>query len=269
MAEPKAIDGSGNPIDPKYGTFPILKPVSEKKLSVIGTGFYLTRYGMFITAKHAIDDIANWKEKKIGIGFVCHCPNETEVIFRRIKFATFLDHFDLVICQADNFMDKFPEKPLMNMRPNLSTRIPSPGEKLITFAYPENEVIDFTDNAAVPTIRSDFYEGTLLRYVPVSENPAIPYPHFETSIKLRSGSSGGPVFCGGKVIGVNSRGWDFNEDDENGDLSYIIPVSHLVSVEVELNQLPNPSWEREQITIEKEKYSIKELANYGHIILEN
>jgi hypothetical protein len=148
-------------------------------------------------------------------------------------------------------------------------RIPSPGESLVTFAYPENAILDFTQKEEIPTIRGDFYEGKLLRYVPVSDNPSIPYPHFETSIKLKSGSSGGPVFCGGKVIGVNCRGWDFHEDDENGNLSYIVPVSHLVSAKVELNQLPNPSWERDQIKNTKEKYSIIELAECGHIILEH
>lgn len=269
MNEPKAVDGNKNPIDPKYGVFPILKEVLYGKLSVVGTGFYLTRYGMFITAKHVIDNLVDWKKKKIGVGFACHYPNETEVHLRRIIFATLLDNFDLAICQADNYMEKVPEKPLMNMRPGLSTKIPSPGESLVTFAYPENKILDFNQKENIPTIKGDFYEGKLLRYVLESENPAIPYPHFETSIKLKSGSSGGPVFCGGKIIGVNCRGWDFQEDNENGNLSYIVPVSHLVSVEVELKQLPNPSWERNQIKIEKEKYSIKELADYGHIILEN
>jgi hypothetical protein len=269
MAEPKAFDGNKNPIDPKYGVFPILKEVSHGKLSVVGTGFYLTRYGMFITAKHVIDVLVDWGKKKIGVGFVCHCANETEVHLRRIKFATLLDNFDLAICQADNYMENFPEKPLMNMRSGLSTKIPPPGERLVTFAYPENKILDFTQKENNPTIRADFYEGKLLRYVPVSENPAIPYPHFETSIKLKSGSSGGPVFCGGKIIGVNCRGWVFLEDNENENLSYIVPVNHLVSVEVKLKQLPNPSWERNQIKIEKEKYSIKELVDYGHIILES
>ena len=269
MAEPKSIDGNKNPIDPKYGVFPILKEVSQGNLSVIGTGFYLTRYGIFITARHVMDDLVDWKKKKIGVGFACHTPNETEIIFRRIKFATLLDNFDLAICQADNYMEEFPEKPLINMRPHLSTRIPSPGENLVTFVYPENEILNFNQKETIPEIRGDFYEGKLLRYVPVSENPAVPYSHFETSIKLKSGSSGGPVFCGGKIIGVNCRGWEFHEDDESGNLSYIVPVSHLVSVEVELKQLPIPSWERKQIKIEKEKYSIKELADYGHIILEN
>jgi hypothetical protein len=268
MAEPRAIDGNKNPIDPKYGVFPILKEVSKERLSVIGTGFYLTRYGMFITAKHVMDELVDWKKKEIKVSYVCHLPNETEVHLRRIRNAALLDNFDLAICQADNYVEKFPERPLVNMRPGLSTKIPSPGDSLVTFAYPENKILDFTLEGNIPEIRGDFFEGKLLQYVPVSENPAIPYPHFETSIKLKSGSSGGPVFCGGKIVGVNCRGWDFPEDHENGNLSYIVPISHLMSVEIELHQLPNPSWERDQLKTKKEKYSIRELAEFGHIILE-
>ena len=267
MANPTAIDGNKNPIDPKYGVFPIMKEISKGNLSIIGTGFYLTRYGLFITAKHVMDELVDWKKKSIGVSFVCHCPNETEIIMRRILSASLLDSYDLAICQADNYMEKVPERPLINMRPCLSTKIPAAGAKLVTFTYPENEVLDFSQNENIPTIRSDYYEGQLLRYVAVSENPSIPYPHFETSIKLKSGSSGGPVFADGKIIGVNCRGWDFHEDDENGNLSYIVPINHLVSVTVELNQLPNNSWEKNQIKNIKEKYSIRELADYGHIIL--
>lgn len=268
MANPAAINGNKDPIDPKYGVFPIMKEVSKGRISIIGTGFYLTRYGLFITAKHVMEELVDWKKKSIGVGFACHCPNETEIILRRILFASLIDSYDLAICQADNYMEKVPERPLMNMRPGFSTAIPVPGEQLVTYAYPENEILDFTQKETTPTIRGDFYEGELLRYVELSENPSIPYPHFETNIKLKSGSSGGPVFANGKVIGVNCRGWDFHEDDENGNLSYIVPIKHLVSVSVELKQLPNPSWEKEQIKIIKEKYSIKELADYGHIIID-
>jgi len=41
------------------------------------------------------------------------------------------------------------------------------------------------------------------------EIPSIKFPHYETTIKIKSGASGGPVFHNGKVIGVNCRGWDF------------------------------------------------------------
>jgi hypothetical protein len=63
MAEPRAIDGNENPIDPKYGVFPILKELSKGSLSVVRTGFYLTRYGMFITAKHVMDELVDWKKR--------------------------------------------------------------------------------------------------------------------------------------------------------------------------------------------------------------
>ncbi len=269
MAGPKAVDGNRKVIDPQHGVIPVLKEVSEGRLIVTGTGFYITRYGMFITSKHVMDSMVDWRTRKLGVCFVCHRANEAEVHLRRILSTSLLDNYDLAICQADNYMEKYPQNPLINMRAGLTTRIPSPGESLVTFGYPENEVMDFTQRDKLPTIRGDFYEGKLLRYVPGSVNPAIPYPHFETTIKLKSGSSGGPVFCGGKIIGVNCRGWDFGEADEDDNLSYIVPIRQLLKVRIELNQLPNPSWERNQIKAIKANYSIEELATYGHILLED
>jgi len=87
--------------------------------------------------------------------------------------------------------------------------VPQPGEKLVTFAYPENGVLDFTTVPKIVTIRADYYDGKFLRYVTESEHPFVRYLHFETSIRVRSGASGGPVFNSrGKVVGVNCRGWD-------------------------------------------------------------
>jgi Trypsin-like peptidase domain len=243
-----SITGDGKQIEPGTGVTPIMKEIERGKLSIIGTGFYITRYGLFLSAKHVLEDLVDYQRKTILPSFVCHFAGEDEVHLRRIRSISMMNKVDLAVAQADNYMEKFPQSPLMNLRGKLTLEVPQVGSTLVTFAYPENKTLDFTQSETIPAIKADFYEGQFLKYVMNSEHPFIPYPHYETSIQIKSGASGGPVFANGRIVGVNCRGWDFGEaEDEGNSLSYVIPIRELLSAEIELVQLPEISWEYKQI----------------------
>lgn len=210
----KSVNGDGTSIDPSSGVVPVLKEISKGKLSVVGTGFYISRYGLFLTARHVLYDLVLDNNKKIGVGYICHSANNETVHLRRILSVNLLESADLAIGQSDTYESKYPDDPLMNMRCELSIREPSEGEGLVTYAYPLNEVLDFTDKSNDPVISSDFYDGVFLRTLGSTDRPHIQFPHYETSIEIKSGASGGPVFSKGKVIGVNCRGWDFGDGIE-------------------------------------------------------
>ena len=53
----KALSGDGTEISATLGVVPILRELEVGKLRVIGTGFYITRYGLFLTARHVFDNI--------------------------------------------------------------------------------------------------------------------------------------------------------------------------------------------------------------------
>ena len=61
--------------------------------------------------------------------------------------------------------------PLMNLRAELSTELPMPGAPLVTYAYPENAILDFNMGGEIPEIRGDYFEGGFLRFVSVPEHP--------------------------------------------------------------------------------------------------
>ena len=69
---PSARTGDGRPINPGVGVIPIMKEVTRGKLAIIGTGFYVARYGLFLTAQHVLEDLVDWKTQVVGVGYVCH-----------------------------------------------------------------------------------------------------------------------------------------------------------------------------------------------------
>lgn len=265
-----SVDGNGKSIEPRSGVVPILKELSKGRLSVIGTGFYISRYGLFLTAKHVLDELVLENKKEIGVGYICHSPDNEEVHLRRILSVNLLEPADLAVGQADTYESKYPDKPLMNMRCRLSTYQPSKDEELVTYAYPVNKVLDFTDKDNVPVISSDFYDGVFLHALGSSERPYIQYPHYETSIEIKSGASGGPVFCRGKVIGVNCRGWDFGDGvDKKDHLSSIVPVREILQMNLGHLTVPKISWEYSQIPENHDhaNLTMNELVKYEHVEL--
>jgi hypothetical protein len=240
--------GDGKPLEEIDGVVPIILEKDKGILQTIGTGCYITRYGLVLTAGHVIDGL---KENKtiLKTSFVCQLDpnNNTGIFLRKILSACYLEEFDIGVLQVDNFCDKFPENPLINHRVVLSGEVPPEGAILVTYAYPENSEMNFKANDGLCVIKGDYYKGKFLRLV-AEPRPYIPYPHYETTIKIKSGASGGPVFYNGKVIGINCRSWDFGEDISDDDnLSSIVPVEYVLLLRVKLLQLPQISFEYKKL----------------------
>jgi hypothetical protein len=73
---------------------------------------------------------------------VWHADTRERGILRQLR------EVDIAIGHAENFLDMVPANPLMNMRTKLTTDIPPEGSPLATYAYPENDPVDF--NAGYP-----------------------------------------------------------------------------------------------------------------------
>jgi hypothetical protein len=249
-----------------------MKELEPGVLQIVGTACWITRYGLFLTAQHVLATLADEAGASLGVGFVAQLAPERNIYLRRIRRASLLQSADLAVGQADNYLAERPDDPLPNMRARLTTTIPPIRSDVTTYAYPENAELDFRDKDAMPVVVSDYSAGFFLRHVAISENPWIPYPYFETSIEVKSGASGGPVFdYRGRVIGVNCRGWDFKGAEHEGDhLSSIVPIGHLWSLEVPLLQLPPQSWEHDQVPQGRRgaALSMQELADYGHLLVD-
>jgi trypsin-like peptidase len=262
---PGAKDGDGVEIPPGSGVIPILKDLGSRKFKVVGTGFYITRYGLFATAKHVLEELADVDKGELGAAYILEDDGK-HLISRRIVHATLSTVADVALGQAENGDGEATGR--ANRRASLSLVCPVAGEGLITYAYPENEILDFTDPSKPQTLKADFFEGKFIRRVPPEEHPLVPYPHYETSMEIRSGASGSPVFCSGRITAVACRGWDFRGSEFEGqNLSNVLPVGYLLSLNDTCATTPRNTWEYARIPDLRKTSALSfgELVAYGHV----
>src|SRR5581483_10751943 len=134
--EPRSLRADGLPIHPGTGILPIVKEVGLGRLLVVGTGFYITRYGLVATAKHVIDDLVLPDGVTIGPAFVVHLQGDDEIVLRKVERAHFLKEIDVGVVQVDSFLKVDPPDALQNLRGALAASLPIEGSHLITYAYP-------------------------------------------------------------------------------------------------------------------------------------
>ena len=260
--------GDGRALPPGAGVVPILKQLGAHKFKVVGTGFFLTRYGVFATAKHVLDDLADYESGTLHPGFILQDEPEGDLIIRRIVGISVSNTADVGLGQADNGVGRSGRLGPANLRGAISLTRPAINEALVSYGYPENAVLDF-ELKDPPILRGDYIHGKFLSQVAAGSNPFIRHAHYETSLEVRSGASGCPVFNKtGRIVAIACRGWDFRGAEHEGDdLSSVIPVTQLLPLELGCLRIPSDSWEFTQIPANRHGATLTfaELITYGHV----
>ena len=110
----RASLSDGTEISATLGVVPILRELEEGKLQIIGTGFYITRYGLFLSARHVFDNIFEASDPSGQSLRIFHDTGE-EIHIRAVTKISIADQADIASGQADNFLAKFPDNPLMTI----------------------------------------------------------------------------------------------------------------------------------------------------------
>ncbi len=130
-----ARDGLGNPIEPHNSIFPILKEVGPNKTQLIGTGFFITMLGHFVTAKHVIEDVLDSESgRQSGFLHALHFVEDTKALVRHITNVTFHNTADLAVGKMDYYLLDATGKPLTNRVPRFTTESPSIGSRVISIS---------------------------------------------------------------------------------------------------------------------------------------
>ncbi len=173
-------DEQNNPASPNHAIFPIFCHRNGETV-LLGTGFYISSAGIFVTAKHIFED-------EIPPFFSINFLNDNEYMIRGIN------------------------KIISKEQLALSNYEPSEGELLSTYAFPHtlvNKDID-TDTTNVKVIANNIH-GTVIQSEPKGFG-IVKGKVLVADMTNKGGSSGGPVFTPSAkgVIGLNSSGSDSN-----------------------------------------------------------
>lgn len=221
----RAQNLNGDLIEPHTCIFPILKEIAPGNSQLVGTGFFITRFGHFVTAKHVILDVVDVRDegsyRQHGFIHALHFVEGAKALVRHITRVSFHNTWDVAVGKMDFHVMNDTGQPLVNMVPRFTTETPREGSPVVTYAYPESDPVFGKGTASrfVP----NYYSGEFLEE---SDKPRdsviVAWPHFVTSINLKGGASGGPVFDEkGRVFGINCVG---GLDDR----SYMARVSELL-----------------------------------------
>ncbi|MDI1351190.1 MAG: serine protease [bacterium] len=237
---------SGDICDPRHGIFPLLKQLENDSWQLVGTAFFITKLGLFLTAKHVLEDVLSNRKQIYPIaGFVSMPDNIVEI--RPVTKAFFNVRGDVA---AGFLANKTTDggariNPFYGLDLSDTTSI---GEKVVTYAYPMTTICDNQIN-----LRADYYDGKIIELHKNGRDQCLlPNACYRTSMNIQGGASGGPVFNHkGKVIAVNSTSYDF---DDSESISFVSAIDSFLDVVLEDLFLPES---------EVQKCTIRDLYTLG------
>lgn len=245
-----ASTGSGAPVDPKYAIGPIFKQVDSQWV-LIGTGFFITIEGIFVTARHVLMDVIDTSGKHTRPIAIMQFTSDNTYAIRPILRFSAHGVADAAVGVTVPMRNNITNDILKSKACVLTSRRPAVGERACTFAYPN--IVDEPGPPQKLHLFPAFYDGRIEEYYPEGRDRiSLPAPCYRTSISIHGGASGGPVFDGaGHVFGINSTGFMGAPD-----ISYVTQITDILPLIVSNVGVAGRS---------EKDFSIHELAILGHV----
>lgn len=218
---------TGAPLIGGEAIIPLLELINGHRYQFIGTAFFITSTGVFVTAKHVLmaaqdrgHPIATWQLIP---------PNQW--LIRPVDQLSFHDTADLAVGVARPAAHSETHEMLINPRLRLTMRAHLVDDLVSTYAYPSTVILS-TDAGQTLSFQPGFYEGHILEHLPNGRDTIIlPGPCYRTSMIIHHGASGGPVAGpSGSVFAVNSTGFDGTVD------SYISQIDGVLSLPITMEE---------------------------------
>jgi len=257
-AEPgayKSVTGDGAPIAARNAIFPILRIDTRDKVHLLGTGFFITTNGLFVTARHVLmDALDSQGRQKYPIG-IFQFMDDGSYIPRHILRCVSHQVADVSVGVVSPMRGNKDGELLKNPVLTLTLLLPSLNSRIVTFAYPKHSNVISGGGGQVLRFAPTFYDGHLLEHLPNGRDAVLlPGPCYRTSIMMHGGASGGPVFSSnGWVFGVNSTGFD------GADVSFVSRISEIFGLVLDGICIDGQPARRTRLV---------ELARAGHIVVE-
>ncbi len=234
---------------PNEVIFPILKQMEDDSWRLIGTGFFITKHGIFLTAKHVLRDVLDSYTNEQTHPIVAMLfTSATTYQIRRVTKGFLNVPGDIAAGVITNTDES--GKLLGNGFYGLNRKPLLKGQEVHTYAYPKT-----IHNKNKINFHGNYYDGIIDEYLPTGRDCSmLPNACYQTSMQILPGASGAPVFnSSGNVIGINSS--SFN-DSTPPYVSFISCITDAFGIVFEGITLP--CGYREYCTLE-------DLCNLGYV----
>jgi len=212
-------------IPEQTGIFPIMLriPSGGRKgfwdFAGLGTGFFVSKFGLFITAKHVVvEDIQFQEGRGLEVWIIVNGNNFTCPI-RDIQLHPTADIAIGVIVPPRKNDLLLPKSVFTISLCNVSRNKPSAGAEVYSYGYPRTSLKNCENDpdTVVIDMQPDYYTGKIDGYHKDGVSICT-WPVYRHSMPTASGMSGGSLFLknNSAVIGVNCTG----DSTSSEDISY-------------------------------------------------
>jgi hypothetical protein len=205
--------------NPVGHTFPLLTHDLQGRWSLLGTGFYISSDGLFITARHVIEEALR-DGRQISPLVILHLRSDTglfgpaDVLYRPIMQCWLSDQADLALGVAATATNRETGEILSHWCWPLSSTPPTTGARVATYAFPRHYMCK---DGRTFLFHPELYPGTVLSSGDYRDRVMIPFPYLEVDCRIHGAASGGPICTsGGNVVGVNCTEFPDNIDHPPG-----------------------------------------------------
>lgn len=223
----------GQLVAPETSIFPLVSyDIREQRWICLGTGFFVDGRGGFVTARHVFYDNGLDGKHVDTLYAVQSLPNGDHIL-RSINQFSVHRTADIAFGYLGHARNHFVWS---HMTPVASAFCVSKtalaaGDSIVNFGFPKTTDEDVNEDQQVFTFKGRWEFGQVVDYHPdgmghFHKNEGV----YQTTMKIDSGASGGPVMRENLVVGVNSVGIEVPDDEE--PISGVVPISYLHGIEL-------------------------------------
>jgi trypsin-like peptidase len=199
------VNQAGPLPNPVGHTFPLITHDEDGCWRIVGTGFYVTDNGLFVTARHVVDEVC-LEGRQIAPLLIVHQRSDTglfgptEWLLRPIMQCWLADQADIAFGAAATATNNETGQTLSHWTWRLSWAVPSISASVATYAFPGKQR-QSPDGSF--TFRADSYVGQVEDAGEYRDAVMMPFAYLQVGFRMHGATSGGPIILDGRVVGVN------------------------------------------------------------------
>jgi hypothetical protein len=212
-------DQEGPLPNPVGHTFPLLTHDLSGCWCLLGTGFYISGDGLFITARHVISHVLR-DGRQIAPIVILHLLSDTglfgptNVLYRPITQCWLGEQADVAFGVAAEATNNQTGEVLRHWCWPLCWTTPTVGTRVATYAFPRHAL---SDEGRAFHFHPELYRGAVLEAANYRDSGMVPFPYLSVDCRIHGAASGGPLVAGaGTVVGINCTELDKTIDHPPG-----------------------------------------------------